>query len=63
MPAKNQKPQVEVPEDALIDQFVGDDDEADQPVSPQVKPETVSEVDWVDQQTDVPIEEDDDEYS
>ena len=63
MPAKNQKPQVEVPEDALIDQFVGDDDEADQPVLPQAKPETVSEVDWVDQQTDVPIEEDDDEYS
>lgn len=62
MPAKNQKPQVEVPEEVLIDQFVGDEDEEDQLVVPQAKPDTVSEVDWVDQQTDVPIEEDDDDY-
>ena len=63
MPAKNQKPQVEVPEEVLIDQFVGDDEEEDHPVVPQAKPETVSEVDWVAEQTDVPIEEDDDQYS
>ncbi len=60
MPANHKKPQVEIPEEELLERFVDDDDE-DQPVLPQsAKPITVNEADWVDQNIDVPIDDDDD---
>lgn len=63
MPANEKKPQVEIPEEALIDEFVNEEDvDEEQPVLPQTRPESVSEADWADQQTDVPLDEDD-EYS
>ena len=58
--AKENKPQVEVPEEVLTDQYVDEDAQDEEPVFTQPRPDTVSEVDWVDQQTDVPVDEDDD---
>ena len=60
MVGKHQKPQIEVPEEALTDQYVDNDAEDEQPTVSPPMPDTVSEVDWVDQQTDVPREDDDD---
>lgn len=62
MVAKHNKPHIEVPEEALTDQYVKNDDADDQPTVTPPMPDTVSEVDWVDQQTDVPIDEED-EYA
>lgn len=63
MAAKGKKPQLEVPEEELLDDYVDDDHDEEEPVLPQTKPATVSEGDWVDQQTDVPIEDDEDDYN
>jgi len=62
MAAKDKKPQLEIPEEELLDHFVDDDQDDEDLVLPQTKPESVSEGDWVDQQTDVPIDEDEDDY-
>ncbi|HEY4556731.1 MAG TPA: hypothetical protein VIG82_00910 [Enteractinococcus sp.] len=62
MPARDKKPQLEIPEEELVEHFVAEDEEEDQLVLPQTKPATVNEADWVDQQIDVPIDEDE-EYS
>ena len=64
MPAHDKKPQLEVPEDALLEDLVDEDhtEDEEQPELPRTKPDTVSEADWADQQTDVPLDEDD-EYS
>lgn len=64
MPTRDKKPQLEVPEEALLEDLVDEDQDqdVDQPVLPQAKPDTVSEADWADQQVDVPFD-DEDEYS
>lgn len=64
MPARDKKPQLEVPEDAFLEDLVDEnqDQDDDQPVLPRTKPDTVSEADWADQQVDVPFD-DEDEYS
>ena len=61
MPADRKKPQLEVPEEELLDPYVEDDDDEDQPVLPnKPRPLTVNEADWVDQHIDVPVDDDDD---
>ena len=64
MAARDKKPRLEIPEEELLDHFVEEEDDLDEEelVLPQTKPDTVSEVDWVDQQTDVPLDEDEDDY-
>lgn len=62
MVAKHNKPPIEVPEEVLTDQYVDDDAQDEQPAVPPPRLDAVSEGDWVDQQTDVPIE-DDEDYS
>lgn len=62
MSADHKKPQLEVPEEGLLEHFLEDKPAADiedQPVLPQrTVPATVNEADWVDQQLAVPLDED-----
>src|SRR5699024_12170853 len=60
--AKENKPQVEVPEEVLTDQYVGEDAQDEEPVFTQPRPGTAREVDWADQQTDGTVD-GDGEYS
>ncbi|HEY4535185.1 MAG TPA: hypothetical protein VIG71_04345 [Enteractinococcus sp.] len=61
MPANHKKPQIEIPEEELLEHFVAEEDE-DQPALPKTpRPATVNEADWVDQHIDVPLDDDDDD--
>ena len=63
MPTRDKKPQLEVPEDAFLEDLIDEQNhDEDQPAVPQAKPDTVGEADWADQQVDVPFD-DEDEYS
>lgn len=64
MPANHKKPHSEIPEEELAEQLATDDTDDEQPIRPKTsKPATVSEADWVDQNIDVPIDDDDIEHS
>ncbi|OAV61472.1 hypothetical protein [Enteractinococcus helveticum] len=64
MPANHKKPHSEIPEEELAEQLATDDNDDEQPIQPKTsKPATVSEADWVDQNIDVPIDDDDIEHS
>ena len=64
MPADRKKPQPEVPEEGLLENFVDAEGDEDQPILPRTpKPITVNEADWVEQHIDVPVDDDDIEHS
>lgn len=59
MVAEHKKPNLEVPEEALVEQLSDDDDEPLAPLDSRTT--SVSEADWADQQAAVPLEEDEHE--
>lgn len=60
MVAEHKKPNLEVPEEALVEQLTSDDD--DEPLAPlDSRTTSVSEADWADQQAAVPLEEEEQE--
>jgi len=64
MPANHKKPHSETPEEELVEEFSAEEDDVDQPVRPKSsKPITVNEADWVDQNIDVPYDDDEEEHS
>ena len=59
MVAEHKKPNLEVPEEALVEQLTSDDVEEDESLAPlDSRTTSVSEADWADQQAAVPLDDD-----
>ena len=59
MMAERKKVNLEVPEEELAEQIISAEGEGDETLAPmETRDSSVSEVDWIEQQQDVPLDDD-----